>query len=511
MYHNKRSVSEENTGPVVVGLDIGTTKIAVIAGRKMPSGKIQILGFGRTESSGVEMALVRNIQETRMAILMALDQCKQNVYQRFNTNLEIKDVCVGVAGHHIDTVSGMGVLIRKPSEAHREFVDADVRNLIEQQYSTKIGAGRTILHVLPKYYLVDGRKTLQPVGWNGHKLEGFFHIVTVDTERLNNIKQAVEGAGLAVQSLHLQPLASARATMSKEAIESGVMVMDIGGGTTDIAVYQKGVLLFTKSLPLGGKLITSHIKEHFQILEEQAEKVKKELGCALTEMANSSYYACIPSINGLPKKEISVYNLAHIIQTDMDKLALYANKFCEEANVDKSSLVGGVILTGGGAQLKNIREFIALKMAMYAHTTSHMSVFEPDFAAELKNASYSTCIGLLISGFQEYEERVKIEQEANAARERLANGVSDVSNVQVERNSFGFMRTERPMVNQRVNSDQEREAQEIPVVPTGTPSTAEGERKSGGSFLTNFASKIKGSYDSFLDNMFGDFKDENIH
>lgn len=545
MHHNKHGVGSDS--PVVVGLDIGTTKIAVIAGRKMPSGKIQILGFGRTESSGVEMALVRNIQETRMAILTALEQCKQNVYKRFNTTLEIKDVCVGVAGHHIDTIAGSGVLIRKHNEAHKEFVDADVRNLIEQQYSNKIGAGRTVLHVLPKYFLVDGRKTLQPVGWNGHKLEGFFHIVTVDTERLNNIKQAVEGAGLSVQSLYLQPLASASATMSKEAIESGVMVMDIGGGTTDIAVYQNGVLLFTKSLPLGGKLITSHIKEYFQILEDQAEKVKKELGSALAEMTNSSYYACIPSINGLPKKEISVHSLARIIQTDMEKLVLYVNKFCEEANVQKSSLVGGVILTGGGSQLKYIQEFIALKMVMNARSTSHMDSFEPDFAVELKNVSYSTCIGLLILGFQEYEERFKVEQEdillqgkllvsqTNAKSAQLNNSVNQPSQ-QRGSNSLVYDRREYkradghdfvansdrrfdgPMdysLGNKGHSSDDGQMGGASVMPGEVgeqyeKKNTEDREKSGG-FFSNFASKIKGSYDSFLDNMFGDFKDENIH
>lgn len=522
MNQNKRGVSEEKPSPVVVGLDIGTTKIAVIAGRKMPSGKIQILGYGRTESSGVDMAQVRNIQEVRMAVAEAVSRCEYNVFKRFQTALKIREVCVGVAGHHVNTRDGYGRLLRGSGEAHKEFVEADVRSLFEQQYLTKIDAGREILHVLPKYYKVDGFKTLQPVGCNGHKLEGYFHIVTVDKDRLNNIKLAVEGAGLSVQSWHLQPLASARATMSKQELESGVMVMDIGGGTSDIAVYKEGVLQFARSLPLGGKLITTHIKEYFSILEEQAEAVKKELGCALVEKVESPHiYANIPPVNGLPGKEISIYGLANVIQADLDKLAHYVNVFFADANVDKSSLVGGVILTGGGAQMKHLRDFVALRMAMPSRSTSHMSAFEPDFPVDLQHSSYSTCVGLLISGFQEYEDELKIreseEQESEDSREHSLEYSDEFANTTLNR------------VVQNENSNYTRQdfgkqgRQEVPVMSSASGVNSAPENyeqygaktdkngdKAGGGIISSWVSKVKGTYDSFLDNMFGDFKDENI-
>ena len=234
-----------NEAPIIVGLDIGTTKIAAIAGRKNEFGKLEILGFGRANSTGVQHGQVLNIEQTIKAIEMALKNCYES-----NPDLEISEVYVGIAGHHIKSLQTRGDIVRQDSEI--EITMAEIEQLIDNQRKTFIPAGDQIIDVIPQEYTVDNIQNIpNPIGYNGVKVGANFHIITGDRNAIRNINRAVDKSGLKTKDLVLQPLASAAAVMSELDMEAGVAILDIGGGTSDLAVFYEGILKHTAVIPFG--------------------------------------------------------------------------------------------------------------------------------------------------------------------------------------------------------------------------------------------------------------------
>src|SRR5205809_1088900 len=286
-----------NEQPIIVGLDNGTTKIAVIAGRKNEFGKLEILGFGKSNSNGVKHGQVLNIDETIKAIRTALENCFAS-----NPNLEVKDVYVGIAGHHIKSLQTRGDIVRQSSD--EEITQGEIDLLVKDQYKTFIPAGDQIIDVIPQEFTVDNFQNIaNPIGYGGVKVGANFHIITGDRNAIRNINRSVEKAGLHTKDLVLQPLASSSAVMAQEDLEAGVAIVDIGGGTTDLAVFYEGILKHTAVIPFAGENITNDIKTGLGVLKTQAEQMKVQFGSALAnehlaaghieELAKPTYSTCI--------------------------------------------------------------------------------------------------------------------------------------------------------------------------------------------------------------------------
>lgn len=387
--------------PIIVGLDIGTTKIAAIAGRKNEFGKLEVLGFGRANSNGVKHGQVLNIDETIKAIRMALDNCYAS-----NPNLIISEVYVGIAGHHIKSLQTRGDIVRQNTDD--EITQKEIDQLIADQYKTYIPAGDQIIDVIPQEYAVDNfQNIISPIGYGGVKVGANFHIITGDKNAIKNIGRAVEKSGLQTKDLVLQPLASAAAVMGQEDLEAGVAIVDIGGGTTDLAVFYEGILKHTAVIPFGGENITNDIKTGLGVLKTQAEQMKVQFGSALSNEARGNAFITIPGLRGMPAKEISVRNLANIIQARMSEIMDFVSYHLKQVGLDNKMLNGGVVLTGGGSQLKHLiqlTEYVTGLNARIGYPTEHLASGQIE---ELAKPTYSTCIGLILKGYSDYEHNRK--------------------------------------------------------------------------------------------------------
>jgi cell division protein FtsA len=387
--------------PIIVGLDIGTTKIAAIAGRKNEFGKLEILGFGRANSVGVQHGMVLNIDQTIKAIETALENCYAS-----NPNLVISEVYVGIAGHHIKSLQTRGDIVRQNLD--NEITQSEIDRLIEDQYRTYIPAGDKIIDVIPQEFTVDNFQNIpNPIGYSGVKVGANFHIITGDKNAIRNINRSVEKSGLVTKDLVLQPLASAAAVMCDQDLEAGVAIVDIGGGTTDLAVFYEGILKHTAVIPFGGENITNDIKTGLGVLKTQAEQMKIQFGSALSDEAKANAFITIPGLRGMSPKEISVKTLASIIQARMSEIMDFVTYHLKQVGLDNRMLNGGVILTGGGSQLKHLiqlTEYVTGLNARIGFPNEHLS---GGHIEELAKPMYSTCIGLILKGYNDYENKNK--------------------------------------------------------------------------------------------------------
>src|SRR5688572_29639246 len=387
--------------PIIVGLDIGTTKIAAIAGRKNEFGKLEILGFGRANSNGVQHGMVLNIDQTIKAIQTALENCYAS-----NPNLTLSEVYVGIAGHHIKSLQTRGDIVRHNND--EEIKQAEIDQLISDQYKTYIPAGDQIIDVIPQEFTVDNFQNIpDPIGYSGVKVGANFHIITGDKNAIRNINRSVDKAGLKTKDLVLQPLASAAAVMCDHDLEAGVAIVDIGGGTTDLAVFYEGILKHTAVIPFGGENITNDIKTGLGVLKTQAEQMKVQFGSALADEAKANAFITIPGLRGMPAKEISVKNLANIIQARMNEIMDFVTYHLKQVGLDNRTLNGGIVLTGGGAQLRHLiqlTEYVTGLNCRIGFPTEHLAAGHIE---ELAKPTYSTCIGLILKGYNDYENKNK--------------------------------------------------------------------------------------------------------
>ena len=394
-------MNNNNEAPIIVGLDIGTTKIAAIAGRKNEHGKLEILGFGKAPSNGVKHGQVLNIDFTVRAINQALENCFAS-----NPDLEIKEVYVGIAGHHIKSLQTRGDIVRQDAEL--EIQRAEVDLLIDNQRKTFIPAGDQIIDVIPQDFHVDSMTGIKdPVGYNGVKVGANFHIITGDKNAIRNINRAVTRTELSIKDLVLQPLASAGSVMSDIDFEAGVVILDIGGGTSDIAVFHDGILKHTAVIPFGGENITNDIQLGLGVLKSQAEAMKVQFGSALASEANANAYITIPGLRGMPSKEISVKNLSQIIQARMQEILDFVVFHLKQVGLDNKALNGGVIITGGGSQLKHIIQLTEYATGLNARIGLPTEHLAPNHIEELKKPMYSTCLGLILKGYNDFENKYK--------------------------------------------------------------------------------------------------------
>lgn len=385
-----------NTSPVVVGLDIGTTKIAVIVGQKNEHGKIEILGMGKAESVGVSRGIPINIVNTVQSIRNAVEEAERR------SNGTIQAVNVGIAGHHIKSIQHRGSIMRNSIDD--EISQDDIDNLVDNMYKLVMQPGEEIIHVIPQEYIIDNEPGIKnPIGMAGICLEANFHIITGQISAAKNIHKCVTKAGLEVSNLTLEPLASAESVLSDEEKEAGVALIDIGGGTTDIAIFKDGIIRHTAVIPFGGNVVTEDIKEGCSIIKAQAEALKIKFGSALATENKDEEIVSIPGLRGREHKEISLRNLASIIQARMEEILEQVYFEIKNSGYEKK-LIAGIVLTGGGAQLKHLvqlTEYITGLDTRIGYPNEHLASNVPD---EIASPMYATSVGLVAIGLQKAEK-----------------------------------------------------------------------------------------------------------
>jgi cell division protein FtsA len=397
----------ESKSELVVGLDIGTTKICAIVGRKNENGKIEILGMGKTESVGVLRGMVSNIEKTIRSIEIAVKAAAENA------NADIQVVNVGIAGQHIRSLQHRGMRMR--SNLEDEIQRKDIEAIVNDMYKIAMPSGEEIIDVLPQEFIVDNEAGIKdPVGMAGVRLEANCHIITGQVTAVKNIHRCVEKAGLKVADLILEPLASSEAVLTEEEKEAGIVLVDIGGGTTDIAIFQDGIIRHTAVIPLGGNIITEDIKMGCSIIKDQAEKLKIRFGSALANENHENEVVSITSLKGRPPREISLKNLANIIQARMDEIIEHIYYEIRNSGFEKK-LIGGIVVTGGGAQLKHLQQLIEYRTGMdcrIGYPNEHLANTDVD---KIKSPMYATSIGLVIKGFQSIRtEPLPVQRAAGA-------------------------------------------------------------------------------------------------
>ncbi|MEC7945370.1 MAG: cell division protein FtsA [Bacteroidota bacterium] len=380
---------------IVVGLDIGTTKIACLVGRKTEHGKIEILGVGKAPSLGVTRGVVSNIEKTVQSIRAAVEEAEAK------SGIEINVVNVGIAGQHIKSLQHRGMITRDTID--EEISQKDVDELIDDMYKLVMMPGEEIIHVLPQEYIVDREPGIKdPIGMSGVQLEANFHIITGQIAAAKNIFKCVNKAGLEVAELILEPLASSSAVLSEEEKEAGVALIDIGGGTTDIAIFHDGIIRHTAVIPFGGNVITEDIKEGCTIMQRQAELLKTKFGAALPQATQDNEIVCIPGLRGRDPKEISVKNLANIISARMSEIIEHIYFEIKNSGFDKK-LIGGIVVTGGGSQLKHINQLMEFTTGIdsrIGYPNEHLSA---NTNINVTSPLFATGVGLVAKGFEQFE------------------------------------------------------------------------------------------------------------
>lgn len=382
---------------IVVGLDIGTTKICAMVGRINEYGKLEILGIGRANSDGVKEGIVSNIHKTTDSITLAIEEAEKA------SGIDINVVNVGIAGKHIKSFRHRGGITRNSD--NDEITLEDLNRLNNDMYRIVTEPGTEIIHVMPQNYIVDYEENIKdPVGMAGVKLEADFHIITAQTNAIKNIKRAVERAGLTIDNLILEPLASSLAVLSEEEKEAGIALVDIGGGTTDIAIFYDGIIRHTAVIPFGGDIVTSDIKHGCQVLDNQAELLKTRFGNSLSEEATENEVISIPGIRGRTPKEISIKNLSRIIEARMEEIIELVHSEITRSGYS-NRLAGGIVITGGGAQLLNLQPFFEFKTGLdtrIGYPNEHLGKNKDEM---VKYPMYATTVGLVLAGFKTIDER----------------------------------------------------------------------------------------------------------
>ncbi len=395
--------SEKNN--IIVGLDIGTTKICVIVGQLAENGKINILGVGKASSQGgVSRGMVANVNKVVSAIEEAVKEAEKV------TQIKINTVYVGIAGHHIKSIQHRGTLTRRNGE--EEILAEELQGLESEMENLALSPGLEILHVLPQDYKIDGEDGIRdPIGRIGVRVECNYHIITGETSRAKTIGRAVHNAGLKVADLVVEPVASSSAVLSDPEREAGVALVDIGGGTTDVCVFENGYIIHTAIIPIGGDRITKDLQEAFGILKDQAEEVKIKYGNCVPSETMRNEVVVIPGLPGRQSKEISLYAIAQVIKARMEDIIQRVDFEIQTSGI-ADKLNGGLVLTGGGSGLKDVSQLFAFYTALDVHIGSPGRYLGRGMIDEVRNPMYSTAIGLVMLGIEE-EIKIGCEFEPN--------------------------------------------------------------------------------------------------
>lgn len=393
---------------IAVGLDIGTTKIVAMIGRKNEYGKLEILGIGKSKSLGVHRGVVNNITQTVQSIQQAVREAEADA------GIKIEEATVGIAGQHIRSIQHSDYITRPNFEEVIE--EQDIDNLCNQVHKLVMLPGEEIIHVLPQEYKIDGQAEItQPIGMHGARLEANFHVVVGQISSIRNIVRCVKNSGLELGGVNLEPLASANAVLSQEEKEAGVALIDIGGGTTDLAIFKDGIIRHTAVIPFGGNVITEDIKDGCSIIEKQAELLKVKFGSAWPGENKENEIVSIPGLRGRDPKEISLKNLSKIIHCRA--LEIIEQAFLEIKNYgheeQRKKLIAGIVITGGGAQLKHLKQLVEYITGMDTRIGYPNEHLAGDTERDLASPIYATGVGLVMKAIDDKQQRKQdLEEEA---------------------------------------------------------------------------------------------------
>ena len=398
---------------ISIGLDIGTTKIVAMIGERNEFKKIKILGVGKSISLGVHRGVVNNITQTIQSIKQAVEQAE------INSGYKIEGVTVGIAGQHIRSLQHSDYITRENSEQVINIDDID--KLINQVHKLVMLPGEEIIHVLPQEYKVDGQAEIkEPIGMYGGRLEANFHVVVGQVSSIRNIGRCIKSAGLDLDGITLEPLASANAVLSVEEKEAGVALIDIGGGTTDLAIFKDGIIRHTAVIPFGGNVITEDIKEGCSIIEKQAELLKIKFGSAWPGENRENEIVSIPGLRGRDPREISLKNLSKVIHARaveiIEQVYLEIKNYGHEEQ--KKKLIAGIVLTGGGSQLKHLKQLVEYVTGMDTRVGYPNEHLAGDTDQNVTSPLYATAVGLLMDGLGRSEKN-DVDKEANSTAENF--------------------------------------------------------------------------------------------
>ena len=410
-----------------IGLDIGTTKIVAMIGVINEYDKLKIIGVGKSKSLGVHRGVVNNISQTIQSIQSAINEAENN------SNEKIDKVIVGIAGQHIRSLQHSDYITRENSD---EVIDIqDIEKVINQVYKLVMMPGEEIIHVLPQEFKIDGQSEIkEPVGMFGGRLEANFHVVVGQVSSIKNIARCVKSSGIDFDGITLEPLASADAVLSREEKEAGVALIDIGGGTTDLAIFKDGIIRHTSVIPFGGNIITDDIKEGCSIIEKQAELLKIKFGSAWPGENKDNEIVSIPGLRGRDPKEISLKNLSKIIHARV--VEIIEQVYMEIKNYghedQKKKLIAGVVLTGGGSQLKHLKQLVEYVTGMDTRIGLPNEHLAGNNSIEISNPTFATAVGLVMKSmekrkskpFESNLENDEIEKNFENETEVSTNGTS---------------------------------------------------------------------------------------
>ena len=410
-----------------IGLDIGTTKIVAMIGVINEYDKLKIIGVGKSKSLGVHRGVVNNISQTIQSIQSAINEAENN------SNEKIDKVIVGIAGQHIRSLQHSDYITRENSD---EVIDIhDIEKVINQVYKLVMMPGEEIIHVLPQEFKIDGQSEIkEPVGMFGGRLEANFHVVVGQVSSIKNIARCVKSSGIDFDGITLEPLASADAVLSREEKEAGVALIDIGGGTTDLAIFKDGIIRHTSVIPFGGNIITDDIKEGCSIIEKQAELLKIKFGSAWPGENKDNEIVSIPGLRGRDPKEISLKNLSKIIHARV--VEIIEQVYMEIKNYghedQKKKLIAGVVLTGGGSQLKHLKQLVEYVTGMDTRIGLPNEHLAGNNSIEISNPTFATAVGLVMNSMEKRKskplesnlENDEIEKNYENETEVSSNGTS---------------------------------------------------------------------------------------
>ena len=378
-----------------VGLDIGTTKIVAIIGRLNEYGKVEVLGMGKSKSLGVHRGVVNNITQTVQSIQRAVEEAEGV------SGLKIASVVAGIAGQHIRSLQHADYITRENAE--EVINEADLKRLQLQVKKLQMLPGEEIVHVLPQEYKVDTQTEIkEPIGMYGNRLEANFHVVVGQVASIRNIHRCIVSADIGVDDVCLEPIASAKAVLSQEEKEAGVALIDIGGGTTDLAIFKDGIIRHTSVIPFGGNIITEDVKEGCSIIEKQAELLKVKFGSAWPGENKENEVVSIPGLRGREPKEVTLKTLSKIIHARVVEIieAVFAEIKRYGQDEQKKKLIAGIVITGGGSQLKHLKQVVEYITGMdtrIGYPNEHLAGNSSD---EIASPLYATAVGLLMEAIE---------------------------------------------------------------------------------------------------------------
>jgi len=388
------SMSNLNGGNMIVGLDIGTSKVVAIVGEINPEGGLNIVGIGRHRSRGLKKGTVVNIESTVQSIQRAVEEAE------LMAGCQIHSVYAGIAGSHVRSMNSHGIVAIRDKEVY----PADIERVIDAAQAVAIPADQKVLHILPQEYIIDSQEGVkEPLGMSGVRLEAKVHLVTCATNAAQNIEKCIKRCGLETDEIILEQLASSYSVLTEDEKELGVCLVDIGGGTTDIAIFTEGAIRHTGVIPIAGDQVTNDIAMALRTPTDNAEELKIKYACALSQLASADDMIKVPSVGERPPRELSRQALADVVEPRYDELFHLIQAEIRQSGYE-DMMAAGMVFTGGTSKMEGVADL--------AEEIFHMPVRigVPNDVSGLvdivRNATYSTAVGLLLYGVQQAHERV---------------------------------------------------------------------------------------------------------